>query len=123
MNDRHMIEVAVIFHPRGPSVRETVSPDLRGLHYRPHIVIGDPARREAKLKPDGRTIDEDYLGIAFSAGPDVVAIGDEVLAEAALVYWPDVDYSKVVPGSTFTVREGPSVVGHGRVIRRWEKAG
>jgi hypothetical protein len=118
-----MIEVAVIFHPRGPSARETAAPDLSGLRYRPHIVIGDPTQREARLKSDGRTIDEDYLGIAFSAGPKAVAVGDEVVAEAALVYWPDVDYSKVVPGSTFTVREGSAVVGHGRITRRWERAG
>ena len=70
MNDRQMIELAIIFYPRAPSGGDQATPQLTGLHYRPHVVMGDPAQREPKLKSDGRTIDEDYLGIAFSAGPD-----------------------------------------------------
>lgn len=35
-----------------------------------------------------------------------------------LMYHPQVDYRELTPGTTFTVREGPRIVGHGRVLKR-----
>jgi hypothetical protein len=34
------------------------------------------------------------------------------------MYWPDEDYSNIVPGATFTLREGPKVVGFGKVLSK-----
>jgi hypothetical protein len=31
------------------------------------------------------------------------------------MYWPNVSYDSLVPGATFTVREGPHIVGFGIV--------
>jgi len=39
-----------------------------------------------------------------------------------LVYASDqFDYSDVVEGATFTIREGGRIVGHGVVRRRWKE--
>jgi len=35
-----------------------------------------------------------------------------------LVYFPEVSYSHVEEGATFTIREGSRVVGHGVVLER-----
>jgi hypothetical protein len=32
------------------------------------------------------------------------------------MYWPDEKYSEVLPDATFTVREGPKIVGFGKVL-------
>ena len=39
-----------------------------------------------------------------------------------LMYHPDLPYSDVQPGATFTVREGGRIVGHGVVLSRTEPA-
>ena len=31
------------------------------------------------------------------------------------MYWPNVKYEGLIPGVTFTIREGPQTVGYGRV--------
>jgi hypothetical protein len=37
------------------------------------------------------------------------------MAELVLVYWPHPVYESLVPGATFTIREGAQVVGYGQV--------
>jgi len=65
----------------------------------------------------GNVIQETYLGVVFLSGPDKVELGEPVVAEVALMYYPHPGYDSVVPGATFTIREGPRVVGYGKVRR------
>jgi hypothetical protein len=81
--------------------------------YRPHIVIGDPQQRVAIVA--GREIRETYLGIVFVSGPDDVSFGEKFEAEAVLMYYPLPEHDAVVPGATFTIREGPRIVGFGYI--------
>ena len=91
-------------HPRWPN---------RAL-YMPHIVIGDPSQREAKMS--GNTITEQYLGVLVTDAPDEMAPGCTAELTLCLMYWPDEKYSEVLPDATFTVREGPKIVGFGKVL-------
>ena len=81
--------------------------------YRPHIVIGDPMQRTPIMV--GNEIREAYLGLVFMSGPTDVQFGELIEAEAALMYYPQPEHASVVPGATFTIREGPKIVGYGRV--------
>lgn len=83
--------------------------------YRPHIVMGDPNQRKAITS--GREIKETYLGIVFVSGPDQVYFGKQLVAEFVLMYYPQPEHESVVPGATFTIREGPNIVGYGQVRR------
>jgi hypothetical protein len=82
--------------------------------YRPHIVIGPQSQRVAIV--DGNRMTENYLGVMFVGGPDTMEPGDTADVKMALMYFPEQPYNEVQPGATFTVREGPLIVGHG-VIR------
>ncbi len=77
------------------------SPDIR------HAVVDDDGL--------GR---EPYLGVCFLAAPQDVRPGVLVTVTLGLMYHPHVDYSEVLPGATFTIREGGRVVGYGQVIDR-----
>jgi hypothetical protein len=90
----------------------SLSADKHGS-YRPHIVVGDPNQRHAIIK--GNEIQEEYLGVAFLAGSDEVEFNRPYSVELGLIYYPEVGYESVVPGATFTIREGPRVVGFGKV--------
>jgi hypothetical protein len=93
--------------------REALPIDLSGGQYRPHIVVGDPNQRKALLV--NNVAQENYLGVAFvGADADPVA-GQPFVAELALLYWPNVSYDALTLGATFTLREGPHVVGFGLV--------
>lgn len=101
----------------------TLLPDLsygrRGLssgHYRPHIVIGPESQRVAIR--DGNRLTENYLGVMFVGGPETIEPGDTANVKLALMYFPEYPYDEVQPGVTFTVREGPSIVGFGVVESR-----
>ena len=52
------------------------------------------------------------------AAPQDVRPGVLVTVTLELMYHPRVCYSDVVPGATFTIREGGRVVGYGRVTDR-----
>ena len=82
--------------------------------YRPHIVIGDPHQRAAIVGPDGNCT-EDYLGIIFFGDGRPLVSGRVHEVQFALMYYPRVDYSAVVMGATFTVREGGRVVAFGEI--------
>jgi hypothetical protein len=80
----------------------------------PHIVVGDPSQREAKMS--GNTITERYLGVLVTDAPDEMVPGSTAELTLSLMYWPDEKYSEVLPGVSFTVREGPKIVGFGKVL-------
>lgn len=75
--------------------------------YMPHLVVGDPKSPSGTL-----------LGVAFRRAPLTMAPGDTATVRMDLMYHPQVDYRALVPGAAFTVREGPRIVGHGRVLKR-----
>ena len=87
--------------------------------YRPHIVIGDPGQREALyVQGHGRLGAETYLGVCFTGDGRLLAVGVPAVVRLRLMYFPKVDYSTVVPGATFTIREGGRVVGYGDIVGR-----
>jgi hypothetical protein len=48
--------------------------------------------------------------------------GDSAEVSLALMYFPDDAYDEVQPGATFTLREGPLIVGFGVVLSRSQQA-
>jgi hypothetical protein len=84
--------------------------------YRPHIVMGPQTQRVAIR--DGNRLTENYLGVMFVAGPDAIEPGDTAHVKLALMYFPEYPYEEVQPGATFTVREGPLIVGYGVIQSR-----
>ena len=116
MNELPLVEAEVTFIPESEGGRRT--PPLLvfvGGSYRPHIVVGDPNQRRAVLV--GNEIQEAYLGILFESGPTRVEFDESVFAKFYLLYYPHVAYEVVIPGATFTIREGARIVGFGRVIK------
>jgi hypothetical protein len=65
---------------------------------------------------DGNRFTENYLGVMFVGGPDTLEPGETADVKLALMYFPEYPYDEVQSGATFTIREGPLVVGYG-VIR------
>jgi hypothetical protein len=109
-----------------PTIRAslTLLPELdRGRNtlwhaYRPHIVIGPPDQRQARI--EGNTLVERYQGVMLLDEYLRIEPGNTVEVTMALAYYqqPDTLYEDVVPGATFTVREGPNIVGYGVVLSR-----
>jgi hypothetical protein len=88
---------------------------LREGRYMPHIVLGDPDQRKAIVEP-GIGIVEEYIGVRFAAGPETLEIGAPTHATLELMYMPVEEFSKIAPGTTFTLREGSTVVGFGYAV-------
>jgi len=88
---------------------------LSGDTYRPHFAIGDPSQRHA-ITVDNHGVEE-YIGVAFHEGPSIVEPGVETKVLVSLMFHPHPVYDKLQPGVTFTVREGATVVGFGRVVQ------
>ena len=107
--------------PESEGGRKEPPPFLSGGVYRPHLVVGDPNQRRAILI--GNEVQETYLGVAFMSGPTRVEFSEPFTAELVLMFWPHPVYESLVPGATFTIREGAQVVGYGRVKRLLPAAG
>ena len=81
--------------------------------------------RDIELETDdGKTIvrkmdvvAEDYLSVMFEEGPDEAHIGEECNVVLILLFFPYEGYNKLIPGVTFTIREGAKIVGFGQVKR------
>ena len=72
--------------------------------YRPHLRI---------------LTEDEYLGVEFVEGPDTpTSPGQSAHATVRFLFWPDVNYERLVIGTEFEILEGPTVVGKGKVIRR-----
>ena len=65
----------------------------------------------------GNEIQETYLGVAFVSGPAKTESGESFPTELVLMYGPHPMYGSLVPGVTFTIREGARIVGYGKVKR------
>jgi hypothetical protein len=107
------ITAQITFLPASEGGRETLPTDFSGGQYRPHVVVGDPTQRKALIV--NNVMQENYLGVAFVGGPSSVVAGEPFVVDLALMYWPNVSYDSLVPGATFTLREGPRIIGFGAV--------
>lgn len=65
----------------------------------------------------GNVGQETYLGVRFEADSERVEPGQLFPTKLILLYYPHPDYSPLVTGATFTIREGARVVGYGRVSK------
>ena len=90
-------------------------PAWNSRKYRPHVVVGDPAQREVKTAEDGRTLTEQYLAVCFDGNGEEMSQGKEHEVSLVLAYFSAVEYEELVPGATFTLREGGNIVGYGEV--------
>jgi hypothetical protein len=109
------VECLITFIPESDGGRLNL-PRLSGDGYRPHIVVGDPTQRRP-LVAEGNRLTEEYLGIAFHQGPADASVGSEMKAVLTLMYYPHLSYENLKPGVTFTIREGPKIVGFGSILR------
>jgi len=89
--------------------------------YRPHIVLGDINQRETVVEiVDGKQqLMERYLGVAFCDGPHDIPFGRPISVKMTLMYYPQLSYVEVIPGETFTLREGGRIVGYGTIKARY----
>jgi hypothetical protein len=71
-----------------------------GKTYRPHFVIKGT---------------EEYFGIQFAELPNR-PLGERITTEAHFLFYGFVDYSKLVRGVEFEIREGRNIVGYGIVL-------
>ena len=85
----------------------------------PHIVLGDTSQRQAIIGPKN-AIAERYLGVWISDAPEELIPGRSVEVTFQLMYRPEESYEGIAPGATFTLREGPSVVGFGSILSEIE---
>jgi hypothetical protein len=60
-------------------------------------------------------ITEHYPGVLVKAAPDELSPGQSAEVTLILMYWPDEPYVDVLPEATFTLREGPEIVGFGQI--------
>ena len=107
------ITAQITFLPASEGGREMLPIDFSGGQYRPHVVVGEPNQRKALVV--NNVAQEEYLGVAFVGGPADIVAGQSFPAELALIYWPNVSYESLVVGATFTLREGPHIIGFGTV--------
>ena len=105
-----------------PSVRATVTccPALnpgglieRATCHTSSSVIPHGARLKIGA---GNLFTEHYLGVCVKDAADELSPGLTSDVTLVLMYWPNEKYEDVVPGATFTLREGPHIVGFGRVV-------
>ncbi len=120
MAGRVTIEAETTFLPKSEGGRDIPDGIFCDCRYRPHLVVGDPSQRQALIE-DGNRLAEEYLGVVFSGGPPHIEPGIPTKTTMILLY-PSVDYSAVVPGATFTLREAARIIGYGRIVRRWTEA-
>src|SRR5262245_24634081 len=90
--------------------------DHAGSFYRPHLLVEDPGQR-ATIGADGSGT-EKYLGVQFRSADLRLLPGASAKVWMDLMNHPSVDYRGLVPGATFTIREGAKVVGFGKVLQR-----
>jgi hypothetical protein len=109
------LKVKVKFFSEECGGRQQLPEDLLSIGtYRPHFVVGDPEQKPVIVDKHNKS-QECYLGIAFTSQEGALKAENEIEALVITVY-PDVDYSELVSGSTFTIREGQKIVGNGKVI-------
>lgn len=94
------MRLIVKFYPPDEDGR-TVLPNLTSGNYRPHLVINDCTKG-------------DLLGVQFIGCYDEVKFGTDLEVTVKLPY-AKVDYSRLKPNVSFTIKEGRHSVGVGSV--------
>lgn len=92
-----------------PDVEKPRRTLMRG--YRPHIVIGPTTQRTAAPT-------EHYQSVVFLDEFIEIAPGETKQVSLGLWAYPDNKYADVIPGATFTLREGPTIIGYGTINSR-----
>lgn len=115
MSEKPILEVEATFLTIEQGGRKLM-PDLGAGRYMPHLVVQPPEVRTAVV--EGNVGVEDYLGVAFIAGPMPVVAGQPALFTIESMYHPSVSYESLDVGATFTIREGARVIGYGTVLRK-----
>ncbi len=59
---------------------------------------------------------ENYLSVMFVGGKDAIKPGESAEMSLALMYFPEEPHNEVGSGATFTIREGPGIVGFGVIL-------
>lgn len=109
------MKVIVKFFAENNGGRVQLPEDLLSVGtYRPHFVVGNPDQIKALLNKNNIG-NEDYLGVVFTSQKGALKEEKEIEALVTTLY-PEVDYSGLVSGATFTIREGQKIVGNGKVI-------
>lgn len=110
------IKAKITFYAGSEGGRNALPTNLTSGEYRPHLVVADPNQLRAVAMES--PAEETYLGVAFVGAPTEIVAGESFLAKLALLYWPNITYEALVPGATFSIREGPHSVGYGTVESR-----
>lgn len=115
-----LIECEVTFLSKQEGGRNSPPIQLSSGLYRPHLVVGDPRQRVAKMSKDN-VLTEEYLGVVFCGGTDHPCVNESTIVTLRLIYpvYPDL-IDKLKEGVTFTIREGARIVGFGKVLH-WYK--
>ena len=125
MKQREFIdaEVVILLPEEGGRATPLLPVAYQG-RYMPHLVLQPRETREARIEvlKGVRHIVDEYLAVAFWSGPDPIPLSQPMAVCLLLAYAPDPVYEAVVPDAEFTLREGPKIIGHGRVLRRWTEA-
>lgn len=97
--DAPLVSTEVTFLSQSDGGRRSVPP-LPWGSYMPHAVVVGTS---------------EYLGVRFVDGPQPrVSVPD--IFVLSLMHHPRVDYSALIPGAQFTLREGGTIVATGRVV-------
>lgn len=106
------ITARITFLAKSDGGRDVPPANVSSGQYRPHLVVNPNQLRGVTMDGvDGET----YLGVTFARGPLEIIPGEPFIVELILMYWPNVKYDALIPGATFTIREGPHTVGYGSV--------
>ncbi|MBC7528771.1 MAG: hypothetical protein H7308_14650 [Chthonomonadaceae bacterium] len=113
MNNLPFIIAEITFHPREGEINPTVS-GARYEGYMPHLVVQSPEVRQAAV--ENNEITDEHLGVRIVDSPFKYRLGESAWFTLVLLY--EVNYNALIPEATFTVREGPIIVGYGKVLAR-----
>jgi len=83
--------------------------------YRPRLVIGDTQQRAALVDERGHDT-EIHLDVRFTGNGSTLMPGVAHPVRLELIGADESDYSRLVLGSDFTIREGVHIVGYGTVV-------
>ena len=113
MNNLPFIIAEITFHSRKGEINPTVS-GARYEGYMPHLVVQSPEVRQAAV--ENNEITDEYLGARIVDSPLKYRLGESAWFTLVLLY--EVNYNALILEATFTVREGPIIVGYGKVLAR-----
>ena len=63
------------------------------VRYSPHLVVDDK-----------NTNADEYLGVYFLPGSSIIKVNEEAVFNLCLMYYPEVNYSKLVACAKFTIK-------------------